>query len=442
MRILVADVGASITFTIVSMLDISYLRKKREVLEDALRKRGYSLSILDELTEIDAKRREIITKANELRAKKNEISKRIGELRRRGEDASHLMEEAKRYDELLRELKDKEKEYDRKFWELWAHVPNIPHESVPVGPDESANVVVREWGERREFPFTPKPHWDIAEVLGILDWKSASEMSGSRFVTYRGLGARLERALINYFLDTHTKNGYTEVFPPILVKPDALYASGHLPKFHEEMYYVSEDDLYLIPTAEASLANLHRGQVIPEDRLPLYYVAYTPCFRREAGSHGRDVRGIIRMHQFNKVELFKYTKPEESYEEHEKMVQDAERILQALGIPYRVVLLSTGDMGFAAAKTYDIEVWAPGLQRWLEASSVSNVEDFQARRANVKLRRKNGKTEYVHMLNGSGLATPRVFIAILENFQQEDGSVVVPEALRPYMGVEVIRRED
>jgi len=421
------------------MLDLEYIRGKRAILEDALRKRGYSTDILDELTELDKRRRELITKANELRAKKNYISQEIGNRKKKGEDVDDLLEEAKSIDEQLKEIEHEEKEVDKKFWDLWAYIPNIPHESVPVGKDSNDNVVVREWGEIREFDFEPKTHWEIGELLGILDFESAARMSGSRFVTYKGLGATLERALINFFLDTHRKNGYIEIFPPILVRPEALFASGHLPKFEEEMYRAERDDMYLIPTAEASLANLHRDQVIPEENLPLYYVSYTPCFRREAGSYGSDVRGIIRVHQFNKVELFKYTKPEESYEEHEKMLRDAENILQLLGIPYRVVLLCTGDMGFAAAKTYDIEVWAPGLRRWLEASSVSNVEDFQARRANIRLRRKNGKKEYVHMLNGSGLATPRVFIAILENFQQRDGSVVIPEVLRDYVGVDVIK---
>jgi len=421
------------------MLDLKYLREEREKLERALKNRGYSLDILEELDALDKARREYIKRANELRARKNEISKEIGLRKKAGEDISDLLEEAKRVEEELREVEEKEKEADKKFWELWAYVPNIPHESVPVGKDSNDNVIVRQWGEIREFDFEPKPHWEIGEMLGILDFESAGKMSGSRFAVYKGLGAILERALINFFLDTHRKNGYIEVFPPILVKPESLFASGHLPKFEEEMYRMERDDMYLIPTAEVSLANLHRDEVIPEEKLPLYYVAYTPCFRREAGSYGRDVRGIIRVHQFNKVELFKYTKPEESYIEHEKMVQDAERILQMLGIPYRVVLLCTGDMGFAAAKTYDIEVWAPGLNRWLEASSVSNVEDFQARRANIRLRRKDGRKEYVYMLNGSGLATPRVFIAILENYQQKDGSVVIPEVLRDYIGVDVIR---
>jgi seryl-tRNA synthetase len=421
------------------MLDLKYLREEREKLERALKNRGYSLDILEELDALDKARREYIKRANELRARKNEISKEIGLRKKAGEDISDLLEEAKRVEEELREVEEKEKEADKKFWELWAYVPNIPHESVPLGKDSNDNVIVRQWGEIREFDFEPKPHWEIGQMLGILDFESAAKMSGSRFAVYKGLGAILERALINFFLDTHRKNGYIEVFPPILVKPESLFASGHLPKFEDEMYRMERDDMYLIPTAEVSLANLHRDEVIPEEKLPLYYVAYTPCFRREAGSYGRDVRGIIRVHQFNKVELFKYTKPEESYIEHEKMVQDAERILQMLGIPYRVVLLCTGDMGFAAAKTYDIEVWAPGLNRWLEASSVSNVEDFQARRANIRLRRKDGRKEYVQMLNGSGLATPRVFIAILENYQQKDGSVVVPEVLRDYVGVDVIR---
>ncbi len=423
------------------MLDIAYLRAKRDVLIDALKKRGYDVSIVDRLVELDEKRRRLVKEGDDLRKIRNEKSEEVARIKKSGGDASELIAELKNVSKRIKEIEEEQKKIEAEFRELWLQIPNIPHESVPVGKDETENVVVRYEGERREFDFTPKPHWDIGESLGIIDFKTASQMSGSRFFILKGAGALLERALINFFLDVHTgQHGYSEVMPPVLVREEAAYASGHLPKFREEMYYVEQDELFLIPTAEMALANLHRNQILDEEQLPIYYVAYTPCFRREAGSYGKDVRGMIRVHQFNKVELFKYTKPEESYQELEKMLANAERILQLLKLPYRIVQLCTGDLGFAASITYDIEVWAPGLNRWLEVSSVSNTEDFQARRANVRFRRKStGKLEFVHTLNGSGLATPRTFIAILENYQQEDGSVVIPEVLRPYMGIDVIK---
>lgn len=422
------------------MIDVLYIREKSEVLREALEKRGIDTALVDRLQELDRARRGAIREADELRARRNQLSKEVARRKKAGEPADEIIAEVRALGQKLKELEEKEKQLTQEFRELMALVPNIPHPSVPVGRDERDNVVVREWGERRAFDFEPKPHWDLGPQLGILDFEASAKMSGARFVLYKGKGALLERALINFFLDLHTReHGYTEVFPPVLVRPESMFASGHLPKFEEEMYYAERDNLYLIPTAEVSLANLHRDTILREEDLPLYYVSYTPCFRREAGSYGRDVRGMIRLHQFNKVELFKYTTPETSYDELESMLANAERVLQLLGIPYRVVALCTGDLGFAAAKTYDIEAWAPGLKRWLEVSSVSNTESFQARRANVRFRRKDGKLEYVHTLNGSGLATPRTFIALIENYQQKDGSVVIPEVLRPYMnGLEVI----
>ena len=426
------------------MLDRQILRSPEGIarLKEALKHRGYDPGVVERLVALDERWRELTREVNELRRVQNEKARMVGRLKREGkhEEAEQVILESRTLSEKIQVLEQELREISERFEREWLLVPNIPHESVPVGEDESANVVVRTWGDLPSFDFEPRPHWELGEILGILDFESPRVMSGSRFVGYRGLGARLERALIQFFLDLHTtEHGYTEVIPPVLVREESMIASGHLPKFREEMYEIPADGLFLIPTAEVSLANLHRDTLFAEEELPRYYTAYTPCFRREAGAYGKDVRGMIRLHQFNKVELFKYTLPEQSYDELERMLQDAERVLQLLGIPYRVVALSTGDMGFAASKTYDIEAWAPGLQRWLEVSSVSNTEDFQARRAGVRVRRRNGTVEYVHTLNGSGLATPRTFIALLENFQQKDGSVVIPEALRPYMGgLEVI----
>jgi seryl-tRNA synthetase len=390
---------------------------------------------IDTILNKDKKLRENLTLLNELKRKRNELTNKIKELKSKGEQAENLIKESRNIGEKIKELEKETENLEKEIELLLLEIPNIPHDSVPYGKTSEDNLVVREWGKKREFSFEPKPHWDIGEKLGILDFKKAGVMSGSRFVIYKKQGALLERALIQFFLDMAIKeNNYTEVLPPILVKDISAYGSAHLPKFDEEMYKTKDENLYLLPTAEMALANLHREEILKEEDLPLYYVSYTPCFRREAGSYGKDVRGIIRQHQFNKVELFKFTKPEESYDELEKMVEDAEKILQRLNLPYRVVLLCTGDMGFASAKTYDIEVWAPGVKRWLEVSSISNCEDFQAKRTNTKFKRKNGKLEFVHTLNGSGLATPRVFIAILENYQEEDGSITIPEVLRSYMG--------
>ena len=416
------------------MLDLIYLREKTEILKEALKKRGVDSSILDTLKELDEERRSLIRKGDELKRIKNEKSKEVAERKKRGEPAQEIINEVRKIGDRIKEIDSKKQDIEDKFFDLWARIPNIPHDSCPVGKDEAENVVVKKWGEPKEFDYTPKPHWELGESLEILDFKTSGEISGSRFFLYKGLGARLERALINFFLDVHTKeNGYSEIFPPFLVKPGSMFASGHLPKFEIEMYLMERDNLYLIPTAEVALANMHRNEIIPENLLPIKYVSYTACFRREAGSYGKDVRGMIRVHQFNKVELFVFSKPEESYKILETMLQHAEGILRKLNIPYRVVELCTGDLGFASSKTYDIEAWAPGVGRWLEVSSISNTESFQARRANTRLRRKDGTVEFVHTLNGSGLATPRTFVALIENNQEEDGTVNIPEVLRPYM---------
>lgn len=424
-------------FEEIAMIDVKYLRdeEKEKILREALKKRGQDESIVDKLKELDLKWRKLTKTIDYFRKERNEKSKLIAELKKKGEDPKELIERMRELGAYIKE-KEKEKEkIEKEFDSLFHLIPNIPHPSVPQGKDESENVVLREWGEKREFNFEPRPHWELGEKLGILDFKASSLMSGSRFYTYIGLGAKLERALISFFLDLHTsEHGYKEVFPPFLVKPESMFASGHLPKFEIEMYHIERDNLYLIPTAEVALANLHRGEILNESELPLRYTAYTACFRREAGSYGKDVRGMIRVHQFNKVELFVYSKPEESYAILEEMLSHAEEVLRRLKIPYRIVELCTGDLGFASSKTYDIEAWAPGVGRWLEVSSVSNTESFQARRAQTRLRRKDGKIEYPHTLNGSGLATPRTFIAILENYQEEDGTIVIPEVLRPYMG--------
>ncbi len=422
------------------MLSFEFLREKKEALIKALEKRGYDAAIVDELVKLDEERRRLIREGDELRRIRNQRNEDVARLKKQGADISDLIAELRQVSRRIKEIEEKRAKVESKFKELWLQIPNIPHESVPIGKDETENKVIRQEGEPREFDFEPKPHWELGEKLGILDFKTAAKMSGSRFAVYKGLGAKLERALINFFLDVHTReHGYVEVMPPVLVKSESAYASGHLPKFREEMYFIEQDELFLIPTAETSLANLHRDKILDEDSLPLKYVSYTPCFRREAGSYGKDVRGIIRVHQFNKVELFQFTKPEDSYDVLEQMLAHAEKILKLLKLPYRIVQLCTGDLGFASAKTYDIEVWAPGVGRWLEVSSVSNTESFQARRSNTRFRRKStGKVEFVHTLNGSGLATPRTFIAILENYQRKDGTVEIPEVLRPYMGVSEI----
>ncbi len=427
------------------MLDIRIIREKPEWVKERLKTRGKNYPI-DEILFLDKKRRELIQKVENLRHIRREKSEKIGKLKRekREEEAKNIAEEVKSLGEELKTLEAELKKVEDDFKKKLSLIPNIPHESVPIGKDETENVVIKRWGDLPKFEFEPKPHWEIGEALGILDFERASKITGSRFVVYWNEGALLERALINFMLDLHIKkHGYKEILPPFIVNEKALFGTGQLPKFKEDLFKLEEWDYYLVPTAEVPVTNLHKNEILPEEVLPLYYTAYTPCFRSEAGSYGKDVRGIIRQHQFNKVELVKFVTPETSYDELESLLLDAEEVLQLLGLPYRVVVLCTGDLGFAAAKTYDIEVWAPGQNRFVEISSCSNFEDFQARRANIRYRPKSGgKPRFVHTLNGSGLAIGRTVMAILENYQQEDGSVIIPEVLRPYMdGLEVIKKK-
>jgi len=424
------------------MIDIKALRKEPERFKELLKRKGEVYAdLIDELLSVDKERRTLIAEVEELKSKRNKLSKEIGSLFKKGEKekALKLKEEVESISERIVTLEKELSEVSQKFERLILSIPNPPHPSVPIGEDENDNVVVRYWGEKPNFDFDPLPHWDIAKVLDILDFERATKLAGSRFVIYKNWGAKLERALINFMLDLHTQeHGYTEIIPPFLVNTKTMTGTGQLPKFEEDLYKIEEEDLWLIPTAEVPLTNIHSGEILNEKDLPLYYTAYTPCFRKEAGAHGRDVRGIMRLHQFNKVELVKIVHPEKSYEELEKLVREAEKVLQILGLHYRVVELCTGDLGFSAAKTYDIEVWIPSQNRYREISSCSNCEDFQARRAKIRFRDKNGKTNYVHTLNGSGLAVGRTVIAILEQYQQKDGSVVIPEALRDYVKTEKI----
>lgn len=418
-----------------AMLDLKMLRKRLPDVKERLASRGVQID-WDAFTELDRQRLQLLQEVEGLRSQQNRLSDEIAEAKRRGEDPGDLIRQVR---ELSQHLKDLERELREKEGELRAfllRIPNLPHESVPRGSGPEENVEVRRWGEPPQFDFEPRPHWEIGERLGILDFRCGAKLAGSRFTLYRGLGALLERALINFMLDLHTReHGYIEVLPPFMVKREVMEGTGQLPKFEEDLFKIEGLELFLIPTAEVPVTNIHRDEILEEDDLPLKYVSYTPCFRKEAGSYGKDVRGIIRQHQFNKVELVKFTTPETSYEELESMVRDAEEVLRKLGIHYRVVELCTGDLGFSAAKTYDIEVWLPGLGEYKEISSCSNCEDFQARRASIRFRRRGKKgTELVHTLNGSGIAVGRTVVAILENYQQPDGSVLIPEVLRPYMG--------
>jgi len=422
------------------MLDLELIRKNPEFVKERLKTRGEGFEeLVDKVMELDHERRSILRELESLRAERNAKSKEIGMLKRKGEDTSSLEEEVKKIKESIEAYEEKLASVEEKLRDLMLRIPNLPHKSVPIGKDESENVEVRRWGKPKDFSFEPRPHWEIGERLGIFDFERAGKISGSRFVILKDWGAKLERALINFMLDLHSRKGYKEVWPPHLVRPEILVGTGQLPKFEEELYKCERDNLYLIPTAEVPLTNLYRDEILSEEDLPIYMVSYTPCYRREAGSYGKDVRGIIRQHQFNKVELVKIVKPEHSYEELEKLTADAEDVLRLLELPYRVVLLCTGDMGFASAKTYDIEVWFPSQGRYREISSCSNCEDFQARRMNTRYRDAQGKLHFVHTLNGSGLAIGRTLAAILENYQQEDGSVVVPEALRDYLKIDIIR---
>ncbi|MDZ7315373.1 MAG: serine--tRNA ligase [candidate division KSB1 bacterium] len=421
------------------MLDLKFIRENPEIVRKAIRDKRATVD-LDAFLALDARRRELIGKVESARAEQNKVTQQISVMKKAGQDASAVIAEMGRLSDEIRVMNDELRRVEAELYELHIRIPNIPHESVPVGTEKD-NVVVKQWGELPKLDFKPLPHWEIAEKLGLIDFARASRMSGSFFVSYRGLGAKLERALINFMIDLHVgKHGYTEVFPPFVVKREAMFGTGQLPKLEEDMYRCELDDLFLIPTAEVPVTNLHREEVLEGDELPIKYTAYTPCFRREAGAYGKDTRGLMRIHQFDKVEMVKFVKPETSWDELESLLRDAEEVLQLLELPYRVVTLATGDLSFSAAKCYDIEVYAAGLDRWLEVSSCSNFTDFQARRANIRFRREKGaKPEYVHTLNGSGIALPRTVIAILENYQTDEGRVIVPKVLRPYMGVDLIK---
>lgn len=418
------------------MLDIKYLRANFEEVKEKLSHRGEDLGDFSKFEELDQKRRELISKVEVFKSKRNEVSGQIAVLKREKQDADHLIKEMREVGECVKEMDDELREVEAELETLMLSIPNIPHESVPVGETEDDNILHREWGEVPAFAYEPKPHWDVADHLGILDFERAGKVTGSRFVFYRGLGARLERALISFMLDLHIdEHGYTEVLPPYIVNRDSMTGTGQLPKFEEDAFKIAGEDYFLIPTAEVPVTNMHREEILSIDQLPVNYAAYSSCFRSEAGSAGRDTRGLIRQHQFNKVELVKFVKPEDSYDELEKLTGHAEKVLQLLGLPYRVLRMCTADLGFTAAKKYDIEVWIPSQETYREISSCSNFEAFQARRAGIRFRREpKGKPEFVHTLNGSGLAIGRTVAAILENYQQEDGTVVIPEVLRPYMG--------
>ena len=435
------------------MLDLAFVREHLPLVEEKLRSRGANPEqLLGGFREIDTRRRALTRELETALARRNELSKKIGPLmgaEKKGTltpeqktELEALSAEVMKLKEGIPALEEQAKAADKELYDILATVPNLPHDSVPVGRDETANQVEKTWGTKPSFDFTPKPHWELGEQLGILDLERASKITGARFALYWGLGARLERALMNFMLDLHTReHGYTEVLPPYLVNADSMYGTGQLPKFEEDLFKVPHNDrnLYLIPTAEVPVTNIYRDEILDAGRLPISLTAFTPCFRSEAGSYGKDTRGIIRQHQFQKVELVKFTRPEESYEEHEKLTRAAETVLERLGLHYRRMLLCTGDMGFSSAKTYDLEVWLPGQGLYREISSCSNFESFQARRANIRYRTEGKKgTELVHTLNGSGLAIGRTWVAIVENYQQADGSVVIPEALRPYVGAERI----
>ncbi|MBI2351932.1 MAG: serine--tRNA ligase, partial [Deltaproteobacteria bacterium] len=417
------------------MLDIKLLRENLDLVKERIGARGTKID-WEEFAAVDLERREVLAKWERMKEKKNQLSGEIGKLKKSGRDATSLMQEVEQLSQAIREGEGPLAEIEKRFERVMLWIPNLPHASVPLGTGAESNREVRRWGEIPKFDFSPKNHWEIGEELGILDFARAAKIAASRFALYYGQGALLERALINFMLDLHTRErGYREAIPPFLVNRETMTGTGQLPKFEEDLFRTADPDLFLVPTAEVPLTNIHREEVLSQEDLPLCYVAYTPCFRREAGSYGQDVRGLIRLHQFNKVELVKLTQPGNSYEELEKMVADAEEVLKRLKLPYRVVELCTGDLGFASAKTYDIEVWLPGQGSYREISSCSNCEEFQARRAQIRCRpEKKGKAVFVHTLNGSGLAVGRTVVAVLENYQQKDGSVVVPEVLRPYMG--------
>jgi seryl-tRNA synthetase len=422
------------------MHDLSTFRNNLEAIAARLADRGFTLDV-EAFRKLDSERRAAVTHSEQLKAKNKAESQEIGKLKRAGEDTSARQAANRELDSQVAALDDQAKQLDEKFRELLAGVPNIPHESVPTGKSAEDNVEVRRIGTPPQFDFTPKLHWDLGPELGILDFERAAKITGARFAVYWGLGAKLERALINFMLDVHTqKHGYTEVLPPFMINSASLYGTGQLPKFEADLFKIKDTDYYLAPTAEVPVTNLYRDETLDWEKLPINLCAYTPCFRSEAGSYGRDVRGIIRQHQFQKVELVKFVHPESSYDELDALTNDAEDILVRLGLPFRTVVLCTGDMGPSSAKTYDIEVWLPGLNEYKEISSCSNYEAYQARRASIRVKGGAKKSDFVHTLNGSGLAVGRTWLAIIENYQQKDGSIVVPEALRPYLGVEVIHK--
>jgi seryl-tRNA synthetase len=425
------------------MLDLNFVRDHLSLVEEKLRQRGMDpAEVLKDFRNVDTQRRQAITEAETMKARRNRASEEIAKLKKAGQDATAAMAQTKELREQIQQREKTAAELETRLRDLLAGIPNLPHESVPVGKSAEDNKEVRRWGTPPKFDFPPKPHWEIGEQLGVLDLERAAKLSGARFAVYWDLGARMERALANFMLDLHTReHGYTEVLPPYMVNSDSMYGTGQLPKFASDLFRVPHGDkeLWLIPTAEVPLTNLYRDEVLEASRLPVSLTAYTPCFRSEAGSYGKDVRGIIRQHQFQKVELVKFSRPKDSYDQLEKLTHDAEEVLQKLGLHYRVVALCTADLGFSSAKTYDLEVWLPGQQLFREISSCSNFESFQARRANIRYRPEGkNKTELVHTLNGSGLAIGRTWLAVMENYQQADGSVLIPEALRPYMGADRI----
>ena len=423
------------------MLDIKIIRENPDKVKEALKTRNADYDCyIDEILEIDEKRRKLSTETDALKAEQNKVSKQIPIMKKNGENTDAVMAEMKEISEKIKNDNAIISELEAKQRDTLLRIPNIPSETTPIGKDDSENIELRKWGEPSKFDFEPLAHWDIGKNLGILDPETAAKVTGARFHFYKGLGARLERAVISYFLNTHTENGYTEVLPPYMVNRASMTGTGQLPKFEEDAFRVANNDYFLIPTAEVPVTNMHRDEIISGDKLPIKYCAYSACFRAEAGSAGRDQRGLIRQHQFNKVELVKFVDPATSYDELEKLTNDAERVLQGLGLPYRVVALSTGDIGFSSAKTYDIEVWMPSYNRYVEISSCSNFEDYQARRAAIRFKNSpKDKAQFVHTLNGSGVAVGRTVAAILENYQNADGSVNIPDALVPFMGTDIIK---
>lgn len=418
------------------MLDIKLIRDNPDAVRKRLADRGRGdEAAVDKIAALDQRRRKLVSDADALKAQRNTVSKEIGALKSKGQDAADKVAAMKQVGNDIAALDREVAAVDEELRAILLTIPNLPHPIIPTGKDSADNPEIRRWGQKPEFAFKPKPHWEIGEALDILDFPRATKISGSGFILYKGAGARLERGLINFLLDLHTReHGYTEMFPPFLINRASMIGTGQLPKFEEDMYRLRDDELYLAPTAEVPVSNIHRDEILRHDQLPLYYCAYTPCFRREAGAAGKETRGMIRVHQFDKVEMVKFSHPDNSYDELEKMLANAEKVLQLLGLHYRVILLCTGDMGFASAKTYDIEVWAPGQNAYLEVSSCSNCEDFQSRRANIRFKDKDGKNRFVHLLNGSGTALARLYVALLETYQQSDGSLLLPEILAPYCG--------